>query len=493
TLDPIAPSGGSHATRDILRPVLPALFALDAELRPQPELAAAWPGPDDIRLDPLSVDLELREAAWSDGTPITAADVRFSWERLREGPTGARYRPLRDVEVTGPRTLTLRFDRRVRRWWSLFSIDDMVLPAHAYGPGWENGPTVSAGPFSFEGWERGLSVRLRRNDAHWGTKASAEAIDVTFVEDDETRIVLTERSELDVAWFEGDSNVGARAAARGFEPTDGPALGGRVVAGAWAPAWWELSWDPDRVPRELARGLSAAVDRKLTPELLEDSGQAMDGIPARFPAPQPQRWGLPALPGPWPAESGVDAANRALRDGQYQTGASLRDGRGREVDLRLAHPTGTASAIARFVHWQLRPLGLRLEVIGVQSDRLERDWIPERRTDGYLVLRRAADAPDVDAYRPDAPRPGRVPGIEELAERAGSAVSGAALRGRPVVGLGEAGWAAAQREMAESGYVVPLARVRTWLAVREGLVGPHPVGAASGPLWNAALWGSLGT
>ena len=56
----------------------------------------------------------------------------------------------------------------MRRWWSLFSIDDMVLPEHAYSADWGRGPTVSGGPFEVDSWSDGLRVRLKRNDALLG-------------------------------------------------------------------------------------------------------------------------------------------------------------------------------------------------------------------------------------------------------------------------------------------------------------------------------------
>ena len=55
------------------------LTAIDGSLAPRPALAASWTFADGNR----TVDFTLRDGlAFSDGTPITAADVERSWLRV---------------------------------------------------------------------------------------------------------------------------------------------------------------------------------------------------------------------------------------------------------------------------------------------------------------------------------------------------------------------------------------------------------------------------
>ncbi|MEX2395241.1 MAG: ABC transporter substrate-binding protein, partial [Actinomycetota bacterium] len=270
TLDPLGVGGGSAATRDILRPVLPALFTVDASLKPKPELAAAWPKASEIDFDPFTVTVRLKDASWSDGRPITSKDVRFSWTKLRDGPTGYRYRFLRDVSTPSDRTVVLEFDRPVRRWWSLFSVDDMVLPAHAYDETWsEEGPTVSGGPFAVDEWTEGLQVKLVRNERFWGDAAPLAGIDVMFVPDDESRLQLLERGDLDVVFSEGDVNIGRRAKARDLEPKRGPLDGSGGASNAFGPTWWELDLDPGQLKKPVALAIVAGTHPTLAAEIFE--------------------------------------------------------------------------------------------------------------------------------------------------------------------------------------------------------------------------------
>lgn len=479
TLDPVAAGGASTATRDILRPLLPSLFALDAKLRPKPELVAAWPRASEMTFDPFTVRLTLRRATWSDGKAITANDVRFSWEKLRAGPSGYRYRALTDVYVIDARRLELRFDRVMRRWWSLFSVDDMVLPAHAYTDAWNRAPTVSGGPFVFREWTQGLRVRMVRNDRYWGAPAPLAGIDVVFVPDDETRFQLMQRGELDAMFSEGESNVGRRSRAHGYTPRAGPLDGGdHTASGAFGPTWWELDLEPSKLTAPVARAVVEAVHPTLVAEIFEDSARPLNSIPPDFTsAPDPFQ--------PWRGRGSLTEATALLEQANVP-GGPVR------FEFQLVYPrTGGAGSIAAFIHFRLREIGITAELVGVEPATFEEAFVPGDRGGAFLRLRRGADAPDAASYvdgvsgAPDLP--GGAPISDEVAEAAGQ-VSRERLRAGPVTGLARDPWASAERGLVESASVAPLAAVRSWIVGRDGVSGPHATGALNGPLWNAGTW-----
>ncbi len=469
TLDPLAAGGASAATRDILRPVLPALFKLDGKLTPKPDLAARWPSETDIDFDPFSVAVQLREAKWSDGKQISAEDVRFSLERLRTGPTGYRYRHLRAVDVLDARSFRLRFDRVVRRWWSLFSLDDMILPAHAYSKQWGRGPTVSGGPFSFGEWTDGLQVTLRRNESYWGAKPILRGIDVVFVPDEETRFQLMRLGEIDAFFASGEVNIGRRAKARGLEPTNDALQGRGEASNRWSGAWWELDIDAGKIGTNVARAVIEAVDPILADEIFEDSGRPMNSIPSSFvnEPEQPEQ--------PWAARGDLAEAKSLL-------------GSGGQRSFQLAFPrVSGAGAIARFIHFRLRELGITAELVSLEPESFEKTWLPGRRTAAVVRLRRAADAVDATAYSSVAAQLGAAP-IDEAATSAESTVAREAIERGPVTGLDDASWLRAQQGLVGAATVAPLVRTRTWIVGDEGVIGPVPGDALSGPFWNAATW-----
>src|SRR6476659_10063650 len=54
---------------------------------PVPGMATEWT----TSPDGLTWHFKLREAVWSDGVPVTAEDFVFSWRRLADPATAARY------------------------------------------------------------------------------------------------------------------------------------------------------------------------------------------------------------------------------------------------------------------------------------------------------------------------------------------------------------------------------------------------------------------
>ncbi len=122
------------------------------------------------------VTFELDPAAkFSDGKPVTAADVIFSWELLRDkGRPNYRtyYTKVTKVEALSERSV--RFD--------LTGADDRELPLilglmpvlakHAINPAtFEDttlDPIVGSGPYIIADVRPGSSVTLKRNAAYWG-------------------------------------------------------------------------------------------------------------------------------------------------------------------------------------------------------------------------------------------------------------------------------------------------------------------------------------
>ena len=74
----------------ILRLLFEPLTVIDSEQRVAANLAAF-----EIAPDGLSITLTLRDGlTWSDGSPVTAQDIVFSVQMLKNAPEGAVYRPL---------------------------------------------------------------------------------------------------------------------------------------------------------------------------------------------------------------------------------------------------------------------------------------------------------------------------------------------------------------------------------------------------------------
>ena len=130
----------------------------------------------DVAADRSRVTFFLNPAArFSDGTPITAADVVFSFEKLRDEGLPMYRAYYRDVvRVSAPDDRTVVFDLPAdggNRELPLILGELPVVPRHF----WENrdwGATtldkpIGSGPYVVESVEAGRSVVYRRNPNYW--------------------------------------------------------------------------------------------------------------------------------------------------------------------------------------------------------------------------------------------------------------------------------------------------------------------------------------
>jgi peptide/nickel transport system substrate-binding protein len=132
--------------------------------------------------DGRSIRFHLRDCTWSDGTPITSDDVRFSWEAARH-PAVAWVNAsivdhIADVEVVSPKEFVVRYTEDYP--YQHMDINDVqVLPKHVFGKvpfeqwqqygRWEEQAKVSGGPWMLERYVQNDEITFVRNPRYWDT------------------------------------------------------------------------------------------------------------------------------------------------------------------------------------------------------------------------------------------------------------------------------------------------------------------------------------
>jgi peptide/nickel transport system substrate-binding protein len=167
-----------------------------------PGLAETW----DISDDGKVYTFHLRDAKFSDGSPITAEDVAFSWHRMRfqkDSAYAAPFQPLTKVEATDTKTVVMTLDRRFTPFLTLTEIwntgivpkatvEKMGDDAFAKAP-------VTSGPFKFVDWKQGDRVTLARNEHYYREgEPKIDGLEFRYVPDDNTRVSMLQAGELDV-------------------------------------------------------------------------------------------------------------------------------------------------------------------------------------------------------------------------------------------------------------------------------------------------------
>ncbi len=187
------------------------LYALhDAMLKPMPgkamtaSLAESW----SMSPDGLVYEFALRKAVrFHNGEPVTAEDVKFSFERYR----GISAKVLKDrvaaVEVVDP--ARVRF--RLKQPWPDFMT---FYGTPATGAGWivpkkyvekvgEDGfkkAPIGAGPYRFVSFTPGVELVLEAFSPYWRKTPAVQRLVFKSVPDIATRLAMLKRGEADVAY-----------------------------------------------------------------------------------------------------------------------------------------------------------------------------------------------------------------------------------------------------------------------------------------------------
>ncbi len=126
--------------------------------------------------DRMGVAFELRpEARWHDGRPVTAEDVVFSFNALRQHGRPfyrAYWADVTEVVAEGPRRVAFRFRSNENRELALILGQMPVLPKHFYVGRDFARPSLDvplgSGPYRIERFEPGRSIVLQRVADYWG-------------------------------------------------------------------------------------------------------------------------------------------------------------------------------------------------------------------------------------------------------------------------------------------------------------------------------------
>lgn len=184
SLDPQYQNVG--ANNQIAQHLFDPLVARDVQQQPVPALALSWKTVGDTVWE-----FKLRPGVtFSDGSPFTAEDVAFTFDRAAKVPNSPSpftliTRQVTRLEIVDPLTVRLSTASPA----PLLPLDLSGLPilsrTAAAGAAPEGRTTaeldrgeglIGTGPFRFVDWKRGGDLALARNDAYWGAKPAWEKV-----------------------------------------------------------------------------------------------------------------------------------------------------------------------------------------------------------------------------------------------------------------------------------------------------------------------------
>ncbi len=243
-----------------------------------PVLAESWA----FSPDGLTLEFKLRRASWSDGHPLTASDVRYTWTAQTSpevGWTGASSKEhVKDVEVADPQTVRFHFDRAYPEMLA-DAIEGGIVPEHEFGKvpfkewrthDWSQ-TKIASGPFVLSAWKPGEQIDLGRNPRY--VVAGSPLLDAIVV-----RIVP------DSGNLETQLAAGAVDYVEGIPPQDAARVGetqGVKLIPFDNPMFDYVGWNGAKKPfddPEVRRALTLAIDRSaIVEDLLYGYGRISTG------------------------------------------------------------------------------------------------------------------------------------------------------------------------------------------------------------------------
>jgi peptide/nickel transport system substrate-binding protein len=165
----------------------------------QPDLARSWT----ISKDGLTYTFHLRKAKFSDGSPETAEDARYSIVRSMKFKGGWGFLLDSVKSVTAPNAQTLVITLKEPHaplladlaMYAYAIVPEKLLKAQ--GANFFNKP-VSAGPFMVTKLNKDSEVDLSLNPYWYGKKPNVKNVKITIVPNDNSRVLLLQNKTADV-------------------------------------------------------------------------------------------------------------------------------------------------------------------------------------------------------------------------------------------------------------------------------------------------------
>jgi len=339
----------------------------DEDNLPQPLLVKEIPSAENggISADGLTITMKLRDdLKWSDGTPLTSEDFRFTYEMYISSnnslPGREPYNLIQSFETPDPQTVVMTFYSPYAPW--LAALWHGVLPSHILRPvfteqgtidnaEWNTAPVVGCGPFVFAEWEPGSHIRFTANANYWLGAPKLSEVTIRFTNDAEQVAALTS----------GQADLGTY-----FAFSDIPALEGaglkvqKVFSGYVEGLQFYLNpifGHPALQDIRVRQAIALAINRQAVLDTLF-AGQALPGVSIWDNTPYVE----PTLQ-PWPYDPAKAAALLDEAGWSDTNGDGLRDRDG--VDLSLTYGTTTRAVRQQaqaLIREQLLQVGIRLDL-----------------------------------------------------------------------------------------------------------------------------------
>jgi peptide/nickel transport system substrate-binding protein len=160
-----------------------------------PGVAEAWT----ISEDRLTYTFTIREATFSDGTPVTAEDVVYSLNTMKQSPVSqnaSAYQAVSSIEKTDDRTVTVTLSRPSQNFWAGMGSTAGLIQPEASAATIATNP-IGTGPYKLVSYTSNSSFEFTANESYWGDAPSIKDVTVRVITDGTAGLNALEAGEVD--------------------------------------------------------------------------------------------------------------------------------------------------------------------------------------------------------------------------------------------------------------------------------------------------------
>jgi peptide/nickel transport system substrate-binding protein len=351
-------------TSGLITPFM-VLYALqDALVKPMPgeALAPCLAASFSAAEDGLSYEFVLREGVkFHNGDPVTAEDVKFSFQRYRGASHDLMASRVKAIETPDPQHI--RFE--LKDPWP----DFLMFYGSATGAGWivpkkyvekvgaegyKQAP-IGAGPYKFVSFTPGVELVFEAFEGYWRKTPSVKRLVFKVIPEEATRLAALKRGEVDIVYsIRGElAEELRRTPGLTLKPVYPPGPAWLAFADQWDP---QSPWHDERV----RKAASLALDRKNINQALTLGYSKLTGsmIPDSFDF----YWQPPA-----PAYDPAKAK-------ELLAGAGHHGG----FDAGLYYADSSYSNLAEAVINNLAEVGIRLKMMPIERAAFLKGWADKK-------------------------------------------------------------------------------------------------------------------
>ncbi|MBC9954755.1 peptide ABC transporter substrate-binding protein [Leucobacter sp. cx-42] len=359
----------------------------------------------DFKVDGKTWTYEIQpEATWSDGEPVTANDVVWTYEAVMNNKAlqvanGESVGNIEKVVATDDKTVEIITADPTPLHPGILPI----VPKHI----WEkiDNPdeyantedVVGSGPFIIDEYKQGTSITMKANPHYWRGETGVDKLHIVGFKNTDAAVLALRNGEIDML---GGLNSAQFDSLKGVDGIEAYQVKSKhffnlTINGGWKTTGGEAFGDNNPVLEDQAfrRALGQAIDR----DVLVD--RVLNGLGSQGPTILP-----PGSPGGMFTEledvalpMGVEAAAKSLEAAGYTTDASGNrlDKSGNPITLRMMFNGGSTAntATAEFVESWFTDLGIKMELKNTNWDEMG-ELLPKGEYDMYIDGWGVSDDPD---------------------------------------------------------------------------------------------------